>query len=700
MAYLNLIFGVAYLFFILLVFHKKKQILVKFFTLKTLLKRPEIYILLLTAIISSWVYLSFWKEGLPSGWDSAQHYFRCWLMENLFLPNFKVDGWSPYWYLGVQQFLFYSPLLFILVVLFHFFTFQLISLAFAYKIFYFLVYFCLPFICYWLMRQLEIDPLPSSLAAMTVPSFSALHGLGIESLFMCGLFTQAFGLLLFCLSLGLLIRLDSNSHSGTKNTLLLGLSIGILLISHIVSSIYLGFCFLIFMVFKLKNKRFLVQGVTALFIGLGLASFVLWPAFYFRNLMGANSGFGDFDFFGLLLSGKYFSAGFINIFAMMGVVLTLVLRKNRTMIIILCLAFLSYLFAFRDISLNLGIFEQFLKRGFRYRILPFLGIYFVLFSAFFYQVLICSFAFVSEIIHKKMNCSPITFSSIQRTDLRKYLNWLFILMLGIFIFFSSGMRLFDLKKQVLLDTDFAGARRAAYLEGFYWLKDNTPQNSIVAFDDRGKNVGSVGFNQFASQINIHANRYTLQGNAVEMTKAVWNGEVSRKFADWSPDKLYNYFIRYNVSYLYAWNDDAIANFSLRPDLFSKVFDNRIVTIWKVKGHDFYYLSNNQIKIEDFAFSPERIFWKVVNGKNDNNLVVAVTYHPNWKLKINGLSEEIIETEDHLISFEIPNQNAGYRIELKFEKSLGEKFFYLVSLVVFSTSLFFLSDTRRKIKWLE
>jgi len=669
----NIIVAIVYIIILTFVILKRRSILSNILKLKKYLVRPEVYILLLSAILSFWIFIPFWKQGLPVGWDAGQHYLRCWLMKNLFLSNFKLDGWSPYWYLGIQQFLFYSPFVYILVSLLHFFTFQLLPLLICYKIFYFLIYFVLPFACYWLMRQFKVDPLPSSIAALGVPSFSAIHGLGIEGLFIPGLFAQGFGILIFCFALGSLRKLKDY---GGKNVLLMGLVIGILFISHIITSLYFGFCLLIFIAFNIYSgdKKNLFRIFTALVLGILISLFALWPAFNFRDLRGPEIGWGDFNFINDILEGKYFGPSLLNIFSILGFIILFFLKEKETKIIAF-LAILTYLVAsWKLVLLDSGIFSDIFRQVYKTHTFPYLAIYFIMFLGIFLQFFINVFSYIFSI--------SITLNGKKATN---QILAIVIICLVLVVTYNSFKRLSFLKGYIKVDSDFSNSKRKSIIEGFQWLEQNTPQNIVVAFDDRWETFGEIGFNQFASQINLFANRYTLQGNQIEATCAN-NTEVGKKFAEWPPQKLFEKLTRYNVSYLYTWNDDSMRNLSQHPELFRLVYFNGISSIWQLINYDFYYISNN-VKIIKFFFSPERIKWEVLNKEKNNRIIAAIAYHPKWKLYINGIQTKIDKTDDHLITFSLPESESLYAIDLRFEKTFFEIVFNIISFVTFFVILF-------------
>lgn len=668
----QIIAAVIYLLLFVTLYFQRQQLFSLLSATIRYLARPEAFVLLLTAILAFQLFAFYWKAGLPASWDANGHYVRCWLLKNVFLSNFRLDGWSPYWYFGCQQFLFYSILLSFLVVLLHFLTFQVLPLLVCFKIFYFLAFVCLPFACYWLMRQYDVEPLPSAFAALGTLSFSALHGIGIEGLFISGLLTQSFGLIIFCIALGLLKRLE-NPTAGLKDTLFLALGVGIVFIGHTITSIYFIFCLMILLALNIFNIKYVTRTIIAFFVGVLLASFALWPTFYFQDLKGGGVGWGEINFLEAFLKGNYFSSQIINIMALLGGVVALFQRKKKLWHLV-ALAVLTCLVASGKFMIGWGRLSDISQEIFKSRSYPYLAIYLIVFSGVFYQLIIKMF---------------VSLEAKARQLMKKNINLLvplLIFCLFLLVTISSIQKIAPLSKWVRLDTDFNNLRNHAYLDAFNWLRINTPQNIVVVFDTRMKDVGDIGYNHFSGHINIYADRYSLHGDGGRSNYL----EIDGHLADWSPEKIFDGCRRYNVSYLYTWNEDVLNNLSAMPDLFHPVFQNYFVTIWQVIGHDFRYLENDNIKIKQFYFSPEEVRWEVVNEKQNNLVTAAISYHPNWKLFINGRSSEIGRTSDNLIAFNLPRVNTNYQIELIFKRTLLEKIFYFTSAITLLGIIFFLN----------
>lgn len=636
--------GLFYLSVLGLGFLKRGKITAKFKIPTDLLNRPESYVLFLTGILALWVFIPFMREGLPASWDAGALYYRCLIMKNIFLCNFRLDGWSPYWFLGVQQFLFYPPLPFLLIVLLHFLTFQLVPLVLVFKLIYFIAYFSLPFVCYWLLRQMEIDPLASSLAALGVPAFSAIHGIGIEALFTSGIFTSVFSLPFFCLALGVLIR-------PVKRPYIAAMVFAFAYLAHIFLWIYLLFCLFLFVPFNF-NRKYLQYILSVLLISFLLIAFHFVPFAYFyaQGLSGPETGWGNISFFQEILMGRYFGAAAVNFFALTGFILALLSRK-KNLIIIALLVLITYLLSFLS---SFGILHYLPNQLLEARIFPYLAIGFVILSGVFYQKV------------------SLLFRGREKEAIA--------LLLFISVAVSTGGKLFFLKELVKVDSDFSGPLRSSYLAAFAWLKQNTPENIIIGFD-RKNEITNVGFNQMESQINIHADRYTLGGNQLELTCAI-NMDLQDHLADRPPEVIWRRCDRYNVSYLIVKNKQADKNLDSRRDLFQPVYRQRPLSVWQVCGHDFRYLENENIKIMDFWFSPEKIKWTLLNLSGNNMVVTAVAYHPNWQLLLDGEKAPIKKTEDHLIGFRLPRPGSLYKVELSWQRSLTERALNFISLLTF------------------
>lgn len=75
---------------------------------RDLTRRQAFAGLALCSLVAAWMTSALWGPGLPAGSDMARHYWRARVESDLFVATGHIDGWSPYWHLGLQQFLFQS----------------------------------------------------------------------------------------------------------------------------------------------------------------------------------------------------------------------------------------------------------------------------------------------------------------------------------------------------------------------------------------------------------------------------------------------------------------------------------------------------------------------------------------------------------------------------------------------------------------
>lgn len=249
--------------------------------------------------------------------------------------------------------------------------------------------------------------------------------------------------------------------------------------------------------------------------------------------------------------------------------------------------------------------------------------------------------------------------------------------LVMFLSVNIIVKLQFLMPSVKSDADFDGIDKVCIYNAWDWIKTNTPENIVIDYEHRG-GAGNLGFIDIGNRTNIFADRYTLSGGHTEITKA-HNYDFLGRINTIGSGELFSLLKRYNVSYFYTWNDDTRDNIAKYPNLFHKVYENFKICVWQVMGHDFRYLANGDLKIKSFCFSSGKIEWTAMNPLLNNNVVAAIAYHPNWNLYINGKKGKIIETNDHLVSFILPDAGKN-EILLVFKKSPSEYIYYLITFI--------------------
>jgi hypothetical protein len=673
--------GIAIIFYLFLIAYLLKN--KRYLTLvsgiseniKSALKQPAFFILLVTFLISVWIISPLFHPGLPTAWDAGRHLLHCQIMKDLHLSNFRLDGINPYWYLGVQHLLFYSPFFYFLTDIFHFLTFQQLPLDICFKLFYALSFLAFPFALYWLLRQLEISAEASALAALCVPAFSAAHGLGIEGLFVTGLLNEQFALVIFCFALGSLLKAI---RFGGKYIFICGILIGLLGLSHIITAVFFALLLLCVLISELlphrhepyrNNLLAAYRTLAPAVIGFLIASFSSLSSFQFNCLRGPETAFGRFtyiNFLSSLVNGSYFATPLIHFIILIGLVISIFSRKRLFYVFALLLMVVPIISTSSLLDhFGANFFGLPWRLIFQYRVLPHVAIISIVFLGLGIQTIL---NFAARLSNTNVRSAPLKM-------FRPYCLPLFYSLIILFLFFNVFFKVQSLGQSIKNDSDFNNADHYSFYQAWDWLKHNTPQNIIVEYEHRGSQ-GNTGFIDIGVRTNLYADRYTLSGSYTESTKThAYNFLGGINTID--TNEAYSLLKRYNVSYLFTWNEDTNQNLLKAPQFFSRVYKNFRISVWQVLGHDFRYLSNNEIKIGDFFFSPEEIRWVVDNPKPNNLITVALAYHPNWHLTINGDKGKIMETNDHIISFYLPAAGKA-AVDLHFRMSYYEYFYYFLS----------------------
>lgn len=217
-------------------------------------------------------------DTIPTGGDTAAHYYPAWYATEHIFSQFHIVGWAPGWYAGFPLFVFYFPLPFLLIAALA----GLFSLPVAFKITTFLAIIAIPFAAYAFMRLLRFSKQISAIGAIfTLPflfmeAYSAWGG-NILSTF-AGEFAYAFGLALSLVYLGLLYRGINERKHLLRNAVLLAV-IGL---THVYALLWVVFSSLFVLFTQDYKKRFVYWFQVNAIAGL-LLSFWMVPLVYYLN---------------------------------------------------------------------------------------------------------------------------------------------------------------------------------------------------------------------------------------------------------------------------------------------------------------------------------------------------------------------------------------------------------------------------------
>ncbi|MCX8180768.1 MAG: hypothetical protein N3E41_05290 [Thermofilaceae archaeon] len=146
---------------------------------------------------------TFFREGLPPGWDHPPHLVCSYLTSEYFLPQLTILGWDPYNNFGWVFNQFYNPGAYILVAIIRKITF--VDIVLAYKLALVFTYVLPAFGAYLLAKVISGGILAPSLSALltliVMPQESEWLDAGLKQMYYIGMWPQRLGIGFSLLSL-------------------------------------------------------------------------------------------------------------------------------------------------------------------------------------------------------------------------------------------------------------------------------------------------------------------------------------------------------------------------------------------------------------------------------------------------------------------------------------------------------------------
>ncbi len=256
-----------------------------------------------TALIAIYFRKLISVDELP-GLDTPVHFSSLNVLINDILPTGNWYGYSERWFGGAPLFVTYSPMYYLVVSAIY--SVVHIPLALLFRLSFLVGLLFFPSIFYFMVaatygkKVASLAPL-FSLFYIFYPLQRAFQGLGAGSLVLSGLVTNWFGLLLIMVLFGcfqLVQRRDSYIY-----VYISGLVFGLLITTHLITSILAGGLWIYFLLVTLKNKHIRAKFFVIFFLALVLSMwwwipFLRYVPFTNSELSGANTG-GRTVFFSL-----------------------------------------------------------------------------------------------------------------------------------------------------------------------------------------------------------------------------------------------------------------------------------------------------------------------------------------------------------------------------------------------------------------
>jgi hypothetical protein len=640
-------------------------------------------VLACTALAIRLVWPAF-EPGRIVNLDAPRHLLRTHVMAGQFLPSGHVDGWSPWWYLGAQLFLFQSYGYFLLMAgAFHLIGLLggAVPLETVFKVFYVLTIVALPAATAWMARRLGASHRAAALAALASLSFSSHYGYGIRGVFHVGLLLQGAGVLVFAIVWPLLLGAIIERR---RRPWPAALATGLLLLVHFISGAYAlaaagcvaaGVALVRREIFPLWRLA-LVAVVAVL-----LAGHSLLPSLEWRELAGVSVGWGDGKGrVAAFFQGELFGARPLALAALAGAAMLLLRRSGGPLAITAMVMLATAAVAGSDsFSWEPAPLKHLLHVLARPRALPYAGLFLALFAG----VAVDAFLRWVEDLTRRRRWHPAVAIAVAAVVLvaTAHAGWSAI----------RGQRVF-----VRTESMIAEHVRAPYTELARWLRENVQAPAIVAVPRNGFPRHVLGSDSVISLLNLDTGLFTLGGDQADLTRAgrrLSGGSMTG--IEKQPDAYVRSLRACGVSYLVATDPEVRTTLLEVADL-EKVhewdapvgagaprpaLDRRALpvgfTVFRV--HDSgVWLRGQGITVRRFHHGPESMRWAIdaEPGQKPAKVIFAVNWHPNWKAFADGQEIGVEATADDRIVLHV---DRGTRwIELRYVRSAREKLWNALS----------------------
>ena len=254
----------------------------------------EVVIGVLVALVLG-LYLTrgAWGPLPPAGEDVMGHLVRAEYGSSQILGRGHIDGWFPRFMVGHQMFLLNGPGFTWVIALIRTLSFGLLSLDGAFKVVTIGSFLAVPIAVAFLASSFGLRRRAVGIAAVLALTVSTKFGAGLEGLFVTGLVPHQVGAVIFCTSLGCLIRVVSEKGRA-RYVVLSGVLFAALLITHLRSALILVVFFVLYLLVRMETlmTRQVISGLLASgAIAGAVSAFWLLPFLAHADLRGPFTGF-------------------------------------------------------------------------------------------------------------------------------------------------------------------------------------------------------------------------------------------------------------------------------------------------------------------------------------------------------------------------------------------------------------------------
>ena len=644
--------------------------------------------ILLCTALAVWMVWPAFLPGRIVNLDAPRHLLRTQVMVTQFLPSGHVDGWSPWWYLGAQLFLFQSYGYFFLIgattLLLSSYA-HLLTIDPIFKLYYVLPFVLLAPVTALLARRLGVSGRGAIAAALASIIFTSPLGYGVQGIFGVGLLLQGAGVIGFALAWPEILAVLMTPERSPWRVVLIVTAV---LLCHFITGAYTlaaaggvaaG------LALSSRTPRPLLRYALIATLVILLAGHSLFPSLELHALAGGGVGWGeDRDRFYRLLAGTLFGARTLAIPALAAAAWA-ALRGKRALSISAMVFFATALAGGANEQPWMPQrLEALIQTLLRPRALP----YAALFQAVFAGVAAdLALAAVARVATRLGRARP------QRwVDVATPVVLVAVLLAGWEDFASQ-------RHFVRTESALAASDHRVYTKLVEWLRENVARPAVLAVPRTLLPRSAIGARSVISLLNIDTGLYTLLGDQAELSRTSHRGgRVDLDHVNVRAAQNANILRSAGVSYLIVSRPAVRRGLVGSPD-FELVFQyeqplparrrKRLrsekpgiplgVAVYRLRGGG-QRLHGAGLSATITRRAPEHLAWRVRMdpARQSSNATIALNWHPGWTASVDGKPIATRCSPTRRVSLTVPAGTT--QVALDFERTPRETLWNALSLV--------------------
>lgn len=609
----------------------------------------RLFLLPVIAISALIFFRDFFSPGLPTGFDLGTHYYLALEKYALLSETGFWDGLLPQWYLGFSPFAYYPDLFYFAFAAAKFLLSPVVGDVDIFKLLLIAVFYFPILGAYHFSYVFHRSRVFALIAASLVASISLFSGGGFFGYFEIGLVNQTLGmgLYLFCLSFFIQWYKTGDWRFSALSLCCLLLIIQAHVITLAVTMLSLGFLISwgVFYRGKLEGFAFTRQQL----INIGLMWFIpvlislgglAFRVIRYWGEHGSRSGWGDVSLLRDVYDGMIFSAGWVNIAAVLLIAAGLFLRKFRALglpLLGLCMLLMFLGGGYVEFG---GVFDIF-NSVFRHRAWGFAGTLAMLLavSALFY----------------------LWEASAVQGSRKQALRAALIAVVAFMLFGAIG-KTYDQSKSVHVASTTLAPEAESYLRIADRIRRETPPESVLVYQLYGDQPHDAPFLYLASSLAVYTNRVLLQGHQIESSRLNFDDEIS-SLNQAVPGRACEIFETTGATHFLAWSDPALSRIRKNP-CFTNVMTEGHFHLFAYRRLNFSRLVGD-IEVSSFSQSRHRYIWVVKSEGEGHPVRLGFSYHPRFRAEINGKPARIERGEGNfMMLFGVPRGESIIILEYK------------------------------------